>query len=124
ADHCGGPGGGAEWAGVCFFRAGDGIRGLYVTGVQTCALPISRERGGGLAGDGGWDWLRRRELGEGERGHGRLLGLVADPAALDEIGRASCRERVENEGGGDGVEKDKLDGVAEDDIVVAGEWGG
>src|SRR6266496_4935097 len=24
-----------------FFQAGDGIRGLYVTGVQTCALPIS-----------------------------------------------------------------------------------
>src|SRR5690349_23877973 len=25
---------------VFFFQAGDGIRGLYVTGVQTCALPI------------------------------------------------------------------------------------
>src|SRR5579871_6277565 len=25
---------------VCFFQAEDGIRGLYVTGVQTCALPI------------------------------------------------------------------------------------
>src|SRR5690349_24580683 len=24
-----------------FFQAEDGIRGLYVTGVQTCALPIS-----------------------------------------------------------------------------------
>src|SRR6266576_9428 len=24
-----------------FFQADDGIRGLYVTGVQTCALPIS-----------------------------------------------------------------------------------
>src|SRR5438874_6739129 len=27
-----------------FFQAEDGIRDLYVTGVQTCALPISRER--------------------------------------------------------------------------------
>src|SRR5204863_4778730 len=28
---------------VCFFfQAEDGIRDLYVTGVQTCALPISR----------------------------------------------------------------------------------
>src|SRR5438874_8260337 len=28
---------------VFFFQAEDGIRDLYVTGVQTCALPISRE---------------------------------------------------------------------------------
>src|SRR5690349_22428293 len=27
---------------IFFFQAEDGIRGLYVTGVQTCALPISR----------------------------------------------------------------------------------
>src|SRR6266496_6276170 len=27
-----------------FFQAEDGIRDLYVTGVQTCALPISRRR--------------------------------------------------------------------------------
>src|SRR6267378_652137 len=29
-----------------FFQAEDGIRALYVTGVQTCALPISRMRAG------------------------------------------------------------------------------
>src|SRR5690349_24832530 len=28
-----------------FFQAEDGIRGLYVTGVQTCALPISLSDG-------------------------------------------------------------------------------
>src|SRR5215469_17683975 len=28
---------------VFFFQAEDGIRDLYVTGVQTCALPISNE---------------------------------------------------------------------------------
>src|SRR6266496_5469373 len=28
-----------------FFQAEDGIRDLYVTGVQTCALPIWRGRG-------------------------------------------------------------------------------
>src|SRR5690349_24005705 len=28
-----------------FFQAEDGIRDLYVTGVQTCALPICRGRG-------------------------------------------------------------------------------
>src|SRR5207249_8601908 len=31
-----------------FFQAEDGIRDRNVTGVQTCALPISRERGGAV----------------------------------------------------------------------------
>src|SRR2546430_12569541 len=31
--------------GVFFFQAEDGIRDLTVTGVQTCALPISTEKG-------------------------------------------------------------------------------
>src|SRR3712207_8320282 len=30
---------------VCFFQAEDGIRDIGVTGVQTCALPISIENG-------------------------------------------------------------------------------
>src|SRR2546430_2693312 len=34
-----------------FFRAEDGIRDLTVTGVQTCALPISRPRPGGARAD-------------------------------------------------------------------------
>src|SRR5450432_105103 len=32
---------------VFFFQAEDGIRGLIVTGVQTCALPISANSGSG-----------------------------------------------------------------------------
>src|SRR6266496_3100273 len=41
-----------------FFQAEDGIRDLYVTGVQTCALPISTELGAlvGVAGDGVRHW--------------------------------------------------------------------
>src|SRR5256885_11705713 len=31
---------------IFFFQAEDGIRDYKVTGVQTCALPISEERGG------------------------------------------------------------------------------
>src|SRR6266403_4258790 len=31
----------SHWIIIFFFQAEDGIRGLYVTGVQTCALPIS-----------------------------------------------------------------------------------
>src|SRR6266496_5760190 len=33
---------------VFFFQAEDGIRDLYVTGVQTCALPISVEEAVGV----------------------------------------------------------------------------
>src|SRR5690606_41100860 len=42
-----------------FFQAEDGIRDFHVTGVQTCALPICRQRGehvgnrGGLTGHRG-----------------------------------------------------------------------
>src|SRR5438445_2316713 len=39
-----------EWVVVFFFQAEDGIRDIGVTGVQTCALPISgaqRAAGGG-----------------------------------------------------------------------------
>src|SRR3989441_9516394 len=32
-----------EWANIFFFQAEDGIRDKLVTGVQTCALPISVE---------------------------------------------------------------------------------
>src|SRR5438552_8998517 len=34
--------GSAEWLLVFFFRGEDGIRADLVTGVQTCALPLSR----------------------------------------------------------------------------------
>src|SRR2546430_7969795 len=33
-----------RWCSFFFFQAEDGIRDLTVTGVQTCALPISRSR--------------------------------------------------------------------------------
>src|SRR5882672_12362315 len=64
--------------GVFFFRAEDGIRDHCVTGVQTCALPISSGGSGGV-GSGRRLSLRRRPHARG--GHGQ-------------IGRASCRERV------------------------------
>src|SRR5256885_10076838 len=71
-----------------FFQAEDGIRDYKVTGVQTCALPISRscrfgERGGKTQASredcplpyGGW--------------------MKLPSQARIEIGRASCRGRVE-----------------------------
>src|SRR5204862_4644865 len=54
-----------RWAGILgclfFFQAEDGIRDLYVTGVQTCALPISlmKDRSYGLMPDG-FAWIMVR----------------------------------------------------------------
>src|SRR3989449_2101860 len=90
-----------------FFQAEDGIRDVAVTGVQTCALPISIGRG-------------QRELIIGDRGTGKTAiavdtiinqkgeGVICVYVAigqknstvaavverLKQIGRASCRERV------------------------------
>src|SRR5437764_2898985 len=100
-----------------FFQAEDGIRDTSVTGVQTCALPIS--------------WLSRR-LPHGIDRCGRYADRMDDardrtarrhPRDLSgprhlpgasrrlrlrggEIGRASCRERVELWGVAVVVEKD------------------
>src|SRR5438270_2874546 len=58
-----------------FFQAEDGIRDLTVTGVQTCALPIFGDHGlNGL-----WS----------------PFGIETRERSKQQIGRASCRERVE-----------------------------
>src|SRR5690349_21901865 len=84
-----------------FFQAEDGIRDLYVTGVQTCALPIF------------FGFLLTRKfrvvsaIGRhtlDHRTHERIIGAELlclheeftslAPRFLTQIGRASCRERV------------------------------
>src|SRR2546429_5135859 len=85
-----------------FFQAEDGIRDVAVTGVQTCALPISS------AIWPGWRsavWMRfaaaRLQLAQ-RRAQERAGCAVrpwsgggeAEVVARCEIGRASCRERV------------------------------
>src|SRR5256886_7213999 len=85
-----------------FFQAEDGIRDLTVTGVQTCALPISTR------------WVRdlrsvelrrpcrlqsrQRNDQKSPRGHGKQPAATSarrpDREPETEIGRASCRERV------------------------------
>src|SRR2546427_2732143 len=86
-----------------FFQAEDGIRYLTVTGVQTCALPISfhlglsPERDGSL-GANAPAAAAPEEVVTDRRA--RLGGNCARPVlegeqAEVEIGRASCRERVE-----------------------------
>src|SRR5256886_5053878 len=56
---------------IFFFQAEDGIRDLTVTGVQTCALPISaRDPYGGavlLETDGATVWVTRWAAGTTER---------------------------------------------------------
>src|SRR5690606_40670256 len=83
---------------IFFFQAEDGIRAFHVTGVQTCALPISCSASGcgrsratiargipHLSRSGrcrklasSWDWSPQRSR--------------SPPA---EIGRASCKEKVQ-----------------------------
>src|SRR5258708_38763433 len=75
-----------------FFQAEDGIRDDLVTGVQTCALPISRRYAPRAAHRlsgyrSGGDCGRRR-------GHHDAADSRCPPERM-EIGRASCRERVE-----------------------------
>src|SRR5258708_27316608 len=85
-----------------FFQAEDGIRDDLVTGVQTCALPIYRHRQvrSHRAQDRGDPRQHRdaRLLPPSRRGrarrprHGGPRGR--GPGAVEQIGRASCRERV------------------------------
>src|SRR5436309_11666001 len=105
-----------------FFQAEDGIRDFHVTGVQTCALPIwrqDRRREPDAARIGSRRLaIAYTRLADGDRtdtGHHLALRqvAVADDALvavlglqigmLAEIGRASCRERVESEGGAGSV---------------------
>src|SRR5687767_15178634 len=83
-----------------FFQAEDGIRDKLVTGVQTCALPISR----GLdRGAGHLPARRQRHAPPGPprlRRHARRRPRLHRQPPLrpdrrpPQIGRASCRERV------------------------------
>src|SRR5256885_9573974 len=88
---------------VFFFQAEDGIRDYKVTGVQTCALPISRLRGASERLEAALGQVRGQQ-GPGvvqAAAGGVLLGdeprppvVQEQPEAGAEIGRASCRERV------------------------------
>src|SRR2546430_12472020 len=89
-----------------FFQAEVGIRDLTVTGVQTCALPISLTGGSYVTGivesPHGVCWLK----GEPPAPSMTMIpftrpGLASatsqpngPPAECVKIGRASCRERV------------------------------
>src|SRR3712207_9275768 len=79
-----------------FFQAEDLIRDIGVTGVQTCALPISMYYI--MTGDP-FDGKKAAEMrlvtSAVPRERLREATLELAGKLLDKIGRASCRERVE-----------------------------
>src|SRR5699024_11946619 len=96
---------------VFFFQAEDGIRARNVTGVQTCALPISPASPTPVLRRHERPWAAVASTGSGSAparlGRGTAVPVPPRLAAEEmnaregrpEIGRASCRERVETEGG-------------------------
>src|SRR5204863_1363490 len=66
-----------------FFQAEDGIRDLYVTGVQTCALPIYPSRTVLVAGGIGAFTPRKLPLKDADHWYGRgLYDRILDPAVF------------------------------------------
>src|SRR5256886_4329097 len=89
---------------VFFFQAEDGIRDLTVTGVQTCALPISTLTLA-LSPDESLLLDRARAIAAASVEDFSVLGGTGEPRdggyryqlaflGYGQIGRASCRERV------------------------------
>src|SRR3989475_9578210 len=85
-----------------FFQAEDGIRDLTVTGVQTCALPISYDEDTLLRFAASVEQLSTHILARAvvEAAQERALPLSSAVGFEEifgkgvQIGRASCRERV------------------------------
>src|SRR5205823_7258421 len=93
-----------------FFQAEGGIRGKLVTGVQTCALPISGVTWRSMFSTGTVENMLRQVTPGRYDAYEALLRALATPGSGQvwmllwhgqagspdaQIGRASCRERVE-----------------------------
>src|SRR5690606_40608686 len=93
-----------------FCRAEDGIRDFHVTGVQTCALPISNSDANQRATEANKttaevqnkliDFIEKQaremeKINEIRRAQTEAMEriAVAQEATVKQIGRASCRER-------------------------------
>src|SRR3546814_2192580 len=90
---------------IVFFLSSRGrhTRCALVTGVQTCALPISPRAGGGATGavgargggcNGRWDASRGLPVRRGAAVARRYAKALQTLAGEAEIGRALCRARV------------------------------
>src|SRR2546430_8882778 len=93
-----------RWYVLFFFQAEDGIRDLTVTGVQTCALPISVSAGILVVGGASCGVNQSVHLAM-KHPEIKALVLLSEITDIDgrnflrahpslQIGRASCRERV------------------------------
>src|SRR5207244_6040442 len=89
-----------------FFQAEDGIRDDLVTGVQTCALPISQAlEWAKAAAARDLESVFSRSLAAAAFAHSSAWARIALSSAARvssggaEIGRASCRARVSAAGG-------------------------
>src|SRR5690606_39353061 len=110
-------------AGGCFvFRAEDGIRDFHVTGVQTCALPISSidvtttDAGSATCPRSASSAARPVSPGGGAGSwRGTTPGAGGGAAPVRKIGRASCRERAERAVVRAHVRKTKRGEVSESD---------
>src|SRR5436309_9322447 len=83
-----------------FFQAEDGIRDFHVTGVQTCALPIYAHELSALPDlfrEQSQEWRHvNEEIRQGRKLVRVFFSVTSfSPKGQGEIGRASCRERVE-----------------------------
>src|SRR5437762_13960673 len=87
-----------------FFQAEDGIRDTSVTGVQTCALPISTSGGSSQ---------RASHSSSSGQGAAPATDARGTTAGAGKIGRASCRERGEMSGVGGSSKKKKNKRIAE-----------
>src|SRR5688500_20181639 len=79
-----------------FFQAEDGIRDYKVTGVQTCALPISFSLAMTVSNPGqvAASNVSACTLVIGGTGGATIVTTPATVPLIAQIGRASCRERV------------------------------
>src|SRR5205823_10932659 len=108
---------------VFFFQAEDGIRDKLVTGVQTCALPIYvpaynwwNEGLHGVA-RAGIATVFPQAIGIAATCDTDLVHRVAEVISTEarakyndaiQIGRASCRERVNNPVGGEALKNNEM----------------
>src|SRR3712207_9479124 len=93
-----------KMARVRFLLAEDGLRDIGVTGVQTCALPISgprRRRGGAQPRP------LDRFVGRGAKGEGRRATDHGPQqlSPLGQLGRATWRERVKISAAAESLQK-------------------
>src|SRR5699024_12223279 len=89
-----------------FYQAEDGIRDRNVTGVQTCALPISKRTARPLSpsltcGFSVPAWMGCLPLFCTSTSPDAAANTQRSFWKVSEIGRASCRERVEIAGEGE-----------------------